>query len=158
MMTRLQEPLREAAAIFLASVVLGFGYTALSEQGFFARKATQSAAATNEQYAPSFISYEEALQYYTGGNAVFVDARHEFDYKLGHIKGSINIPLKELDEKMSLLASQPKDAILITYCDGAECNSSLELGTKLAAAGYSNVKIFFGGWNEWQSHHQVIEQ
>ena len=89
---------------------------------------------------------------------MFVDARHEFDYRLGHIKGAMNIPLKNFDDRRNTPANFKKYSVLIVYCDGVECNSSVELGTRLAAAGFPKVKIFFGGWKEWQSHNQPTEQ
>lgn len=147
--------LREAAIILVASALLGLAYTFVMKRGFFAPPPpiAQQSAST----APTFISYEEAKSFFTAGNALFVDARHDFDYTHGHIAGAINVPLKEFDLATSPLATVPKDRLIITYCDGAECNSSIELAQKLATAGFSNVKIFFGGWNEWQQHHLATE-
>ena len=95
---------------------------------------------------------------YQTGSALFVDARHDFDYKLGHIKGALNVPLKEYDGTKSLLASVPKDRLIIAYCDGAECNSSIELSAKLMNDGFKNVRIFFGGWHDWLSARLPTEK
>lgn len=142
----------------LTATVLGFVYTASTESGLFGpspeltRKAT--AAGAN---APAMISPDEADSLFESGQALFIDARHEFDYKAGHIRGAINIPLKEFDTYPGKLASVQKSKTIVPYCDGAECNSSIELASKLYAAGFTNVKIFFGGWREWQARHLPVE-
>lgn len=148
---------REASLIVFAAVVLGFAYGFVLKKGLFApTKPTNNVSAAAA--SPTFIDYEEALRYFREGSALFVDARHEYDYNLGHIHGAVNVPLKDVDLTTSPLAHIPKDRLIVTYCDGAECNSSIELAQKLAAAGFINVKIFFGGWNEWQQHHLPTEK
>lgn len=104
------------------------------------------------------ISRDEAGSLFESGSAVFVDARHDFDFNLGHIKGAINVPLKDYDVKKSALDGIPKDRTMIAYCDGAECNSSIELSVKLMKDGYKNVRIFFGGWREWVDANLPIEK
>ncbi len=146
---------REAGLLLLASALLGFAYTFVMKKGFFS--AAQQPPAPRAAVAPEFISFEEAVQLYNAGTALFVDARHEYDYQLGHIKGAINVPLKDFSLEKSPLASIPKEQLIVTYCDGAECNSSIELAQKLSAAGFTNVKMFFGGWNEWKERHRPVE-
>ncbi len=104
------------------------------------------------------ISRDEAWALFQTGMAVFVDARHEFDFKLGHIKGAINIPLKEYDERKSALSGVSVDRDIVVYCDGAECNSSIELSVKLMKDGHRNVRIFFGGWSEWSAANLPTEK
>jgi rhodanese-related sulfurtransferase len=147
---------REATLILIASVLLGFAYTFVLKKGLFA-PSPPAAVGMQVQVAPQFISYEEAKTLFDAGSALFVDARHEFDYNFGHVKGAINVPLKDFELAKSPLANLPKDKLIVTYCDGADCNSSIELAKKLSEAGFSNVKMFFGGWNEWQSHHMQTE-
>lgn len=157
-MTRFRQSIREALVISLIGTALGFLYTGLTEKGLFASHTPkQSQTEPVMEYPPEFISYEEALAFYTSGEALFVDSRYEYDFQLGHIKGSVNLPLKEYDEKLDVLRNIPKDRTLVTYCDGEECNSSIELAKKLTGMGFTKVKIFFGGWREWQSHDLPTE-
>lgn len=144
--------------ILLAATVLGFIYTAATEKGIFAKSSdTIGSTASAGPHAPIMVSTEEAQKFFEESNALFIDARHEFDFKLGHIKGAINIPLKDFDVRKETLASVPKDKPVIAYCDGAECNSSIELASKLHVLGFTTVKIFFGGWREWEAHHLPTE-
>ncbi len=147
-MTRLRVALRESAWIVGWALILGFTSSAISEKGFFA---PVPEASSERKAAPQFISLEEARALYENQSAIFVDGRHAYDFGLGHIKGAINIPLAEFSVAPSLLGNLSKETTLVTYCDGAECNSSIELAMKLDSLGYSNVRIFFGGWKEWQS-------
>ena len=149
----------EATVLFIVACILGLGYSAIRGKGVFGiAPTTQAVLSGAAEPAPTFITYEEAVKFYTSGKAVFVDARNEYDYNLGHIKGAINIPLKEFDNRRSILDTYRKDSLLIAYCDGVECGSSIDLGRRLAGAGFIDVKIFFGGWNEWKTHDQPIGQ
>lgn len=158
-MSLFRQGVQEAGLILLAACVLGFSYTATSKKGIFA-EAREKSAAQHSSAANSLpmIGLDEARSLFENGQALFIDARHEFDYKLGHIKGAINIPLNEYDAKKSILAEYAKEKIIIAYCDGAECNSSIELAARLFADGFTSVKIFFGGWREWSGGQLPVEQ
>jgi len=162
----LRQPLQECCFIVLVAILLGFSYTALHRRGIFAesqpglvlpatppkniRVPHERNGSQNDQ-ASTFITYDQALQFFHAGTALFIDSRHEYDYALGHIKGAINIPLNQFDAHAELIKGLPKDKLLITYCDGVECNSSVALAQKLITTGFFNVKVFFGGWNEWEA-------
>jgi rhodanese-related sulfurtransferase len=147
----------EATMIVVAAMMLGFAYTGVMRKGLFRASSPSSPAAEPEAIASTFLAYEEAQGLYIRQRALFVDARHASDFNGGHIKGAVNIPLSELQENHGILESLPKDRLLVVYCDGESCNSSVELAKLLYGAGFSNVKIFFGGWNEWFAHKQPRE-
>jgi rhodanese-related sulfurtransferase len=151
----MRQTLLEALLLIVAAIILGFAYTFVTHQGFFARAQSVQSAVT-----PSLemISLATAQQVYDSKNALFIDSRHEIDYKEGHIGGAVNVVLKAFDTYHELLAKIPKDKLLIVYCNGAECNSSLELAVKLMESGFTNVKVFFGGWQEWKSAKLPIEK
>jgi 3-mercaptopyruvate sulfurtransferase SseA len=50
-----------------------------------------------------------------------------------------------------------KDEEIITYCDGSECETSLLLARELMDLGYTDVKVFFGGWQEWEKAGLSVE-
>lgn len=155
--SKLSLAVREAMIIVLASAALGFSYSFVIKKGLFLPP-TPLIATAQTVVPPEFISYEEAIKLFNEGTALFADARNEYDYKLGHIPGAVNVPLKEFALQTSTLATIPKDKLIITYCDGEDCNSSIELAQKLSEAGFTNVRMFFGGWNEWQQHNLRTEQ
>lgn len=59
------------------------------------------------------ISLEDAKTAYDAGEAVFVDTRSEMSYKTEHVKGAINIPASDFENRYK---SIPKDKKIITYC------------------------------------------
>lgn len=59
------------------------------------------------------VSGAEARQLVQTG-ARLVDVRTPGEFAAGHIPGAINIPVQQLDTRMSEL--QPKDAAVVVYC------------------------------------------
>ena len=59
------------------------------------------------------IERDAAIKMVNEGKAVFVDVRPKDQYDIGHIKGSINIPLSDL---MARIKDLPAHKYLITYC------------------------------------------
>jgi rhodanese-related sulfurtransferase len=157
-MIRLKHALREAGILILVATALGFIYTAATEKGLFAHPAPSKTTPQGDAGTPTMISRDEAWALFQTGSAVFVDARPDFDFKLGHIKGAINVPLKEYDARKSALSGVSIDRVILAYCDGAECNSSIELSVKLMKDGHRNVRIFFGGWSEWAAANLPSEK
>ena len=151
----MRSTIKEIGALLLAATILGFSYTFVVKRGFFV-PSNPNTPLKNENV--QMLSLSEAKNIFDAKSGLFIDARHSFEYRLGHIIGSINIPLNEFESQKILLSQTPKDHLLVVYCDGAECNSSLELALKLTGIGFSNIKVFFGGWQEWTSQHYPTER
>ncbi len=146
----------EAGFILLFASFLGFLYSGFSAKGLFLPSRPDKS--TSETVPGKFLSFDEALALHENRKVLFVDARHHYDFSLGHIEGALNIPLRDFDSGVTQLSGFAKSTMIVTYCDGSECNSSVGLAAKLDSAGYTKVHIFFGGWNEWLSHHQPVKQ
>jgi rhodanese-related sulfurtransferase len=140
--------IREVLLIVGLAILLGFVFTFITKQGFFSSKSSSNSSVKNSL---EIIPLQKAKELFESKEALFIDSRHEFEYKLGHIEGAINIALNELESKSTRLDSIPKNKLIIIYCDGADCNSSVELGVKCLESGFTNIKIFFGGWQEWKN-------
>lgn len=156
-MTTFRQAVREGLWIVLAACILGFVYSYSTGKGLFG-PASETRMQVIAATAPSMIHLEEARRLYDLNQALFVDSRHAFDFEKGHIRGAVNVPLASFEEKRELVRALPKDKVLITYCDGADCNSSIELAVKLQEAGFSGVKVFFGGWYEWLAQSLPVEE
>lgn len=77
---------------------------------------------------------------------IILDVRTEEEFKLGHIKGAINIPNEEIGhEEIEELPNKEK-AILV-YCRSG--HRSLQASSKLAVLGYKNI-YEFGGIITWK--------
>lgn len=81
------------------------------------------------------ISLKEILQ----AGATLVDVRTKEEYQAGHLPGSLNIPLQQLESR---LASIPKNKAVVTCCaSGMRSGSAKAL---LQARGYEAHNG--GGW------------
>jgi len=158
--------LLKAVGIVVFGSFVGIIYNSFSPQGTtlkgnWSKKVTQDSLVVPPSYQeddPPAISLDDAMMKFQSERTIFVDARYPEDYKSGHIKGAINFPWEEFEEYSSqVLPKLSFEKEIITYCDGSECETSLLLAIELRDRGYKNVKIFFGGWSEWQKAGLLIE-
>ena len=106
----------------------------------------------------SFIMLPEAEGLFSMNEARFIDSRNVESFKAGHIAGAVNIPYEEA--KGTFLMDEfliPKEMTLVVYCDGDECQSSVGLSRLLHDKGFTDIRVFFGGWKEWQMESLPIE-
>lgn len=80
------------------------------------------------------------------GAYVVIDARTPEAFAAGHLPGAINLPHRTITAETALF---PKDAVLVTYCDGIGCNASTKAAVKLSRLGY-RVKEMIGGIDWWR--------
>jgi rhodanese-related sulfurtransferase len=74
---------------------------------------------------------------------LLVDVRTPEEYASGHIAGSVNIPLQELQSRMSEI---PSNQAVVLYCRSG--NRSGQAATLLRDAGYTQI-YDLGGIIEW---------
>ena len=74
-------------------------------------------------------------EYKNAAGAVLLDVRTPQEYREGHIPGSQNVPLQQLDKVEEV--TENKDIVLYVYChSGARSRQAVSL---LQAMGYTNV-------------------
>lgn len=99
-------------------------------------------------------SVDEIKTIWDSGKAIFIDTRPYEEYVKSHITGAFPLPYDQLDEYYSKLIRLLDPGFqIITYCDGAECLSSLHVADFLNQQGFPKVYIFFGGWELWTIKH-----
>ncbi len=82
--------------------------------------------------------------------ATFIDARTRGDYSAGHIRGAINIPPAASAEARRLaLTRLSHTRETIVYCKGVGCDFAGDLAVHLELDGFTNVRVFSGGWEAW---------
>ena len=82
-------------------------------------------------------------------NAVIVDSRpKKRKYDKGHVPTAISIGDRKFDANVDLLPADKK-AELIFYCGGLKCKLSPNSAAKAKKLGYTNVKVFQGGYPAW---------
>jgi rhodanese-related sulfurtransferase len=105
------------------------------------------------------VSLKLAKEAFVNGEALFLDARDPDFYELAHIPGAVNLPVGDFD----LIFPRMKERLLeaprvITYCDGVNCDMSVELTERLIFEGLNQVEIFTGGLHEWEAAGQPVEE
>lgn len=88
------------------------------------------------------ITIKEMLEILkTNGNAVLLDVRSSQEYIEGHIRGSINIPVYDIEKQAKNKLN--KDSIIIVYCSaGIRSKRAIQILEKL---GYENLYNVEGG-------------
>jgi rhodanese-related sulfurtransferase len=97
----------------------------------------------------TFISLVQAEDLFSTG-ALFLDSREREKFQQGRIFGALSIPFEgEHDPAVLDILDVARERTLVIYCDGSECRSSVNLAAALHDRGYADIRIFFGGWEEW---------
>lgn len=79
-------------------------------------------------------------------DAVVLDVRNEGEWRSGHVPGSLNLPLGSLDQRLGEI---PRDRPVIVHCQtGARAAMGASL---LRARGFTDVRLFPGGFAEWRT-------
>lgn len=124
-----------------------------------ARLPSDFSQAEKESAGPvAAVSLEQVRGLVAEGTAVYIDARSASEFKKGHVRGAVSMPLGDLDQALSRnleLFTQNKPIVI--YCGGEECDLSHLLARKLAAIGMDQVSVFTAGWNGWKSAGLPVE-
>lgn len=117
--------------------------------------ADQSASAsafTPEPGVVREINYDMFVRLLEGTKNYLIDARGSDKFSQGHINGAANFYGGDVQSRIpDILASVPRDRVILIYCDGGECELSHHVADVLKQFGYGPVFIFTGGWAEWTS-------
>ncbi|MDR3532288.1 MAG: rhodanese-like domain-containing protein [Rhodopila sp.] len=81
------------------------------------------------------------------GSVTLIDVRPEDEYGLGHLPGALNIPLRQLERRLSEI---PRDREIVAYCRGPYCVLSFEAVAALRTLGF-NVRRLEEGFPEWKA-------
>jgi rhodanese-related sulfurtransferase len=104
------------------------------------------------------ISTEQLQERLKQGNSLhFWNVLTDGYFKGEMIPGSRRVPLNTVGREVSD-AKSPKDEEIIVYCGGPTCPQSLQAAQKLTDLGYTNVRAYEGGLEEWKNAGNKIER
>lgn len=92
------------------------------------------------------VSHEDLAGRMRDGLVTVLDVRPEDEFALGHLRGAINIPLADLERRLSRL---PRDKEIVAYCRGAYCVLAFEAVALLRARGFKAWRLK-DGFPEWR--------
>lgn len=146
----LKKLLLQIALILFLSLIIGLGINFPLIKKYFLGDFRLGFISLEKYSSIMFITLGEAEGLFSEGEALFIDSRPKETFQAGHILGAVNIPFEEYKKEKALdLIFLPPEGTVVIYCEGSECNSSLELAKFLHKKGLIDIKIFFGGWVEW---------
>jgi rhodanese-related sulfurtransferase/predicted transcriptional regulator len=99
------------------------------------------------------VAAPELLVRLRQGDAVILDVRPEDEYGLGHLPGALNIPLRQLQHRLSEL---PRKREIVAYCRGPYCVLSFEAVAELRTRGFK-VRRLEAGFPEWKAAGLPVE-
>jgi rhodanese-related sulfurtransferase len=147
----LKKLLLQIVLIVFLSIIIGLGINFSLIEKYFMRDFRFGFISLEKYTSVTFITLEEAEWLFSEEEALFIDSRPKAAFQAGHIMGAVNIPYEEYKREEALdLIFLPPEGTVVIYCDGSECNSSVELAKVLHQKGLLDIRIFFGGWVEWK--------
>lgn len=102
------------------------------------------------------ITRTELQDLITGGDVVVVETLGPQYYEDGHLPGAINIPHTEVAELAPRLLPR-KDATIVTYCSNTACRNSEIARAQLTALGYTDVRKYAEGKDDWRAAGLPLE-
>ena len=96
----------------------------------------------------ALITRDELVAAIERHEVIVVDALEGSYYAQQHIPGALNLVEADVDNRASALLPD-KDAAIVTYCSNAACQNSQAVATRLTNLGYTNVRKYRDGIQDW---------
>jgi rhodanese-related sulfurtransferase len=96
----------------------------------------------------ALISRDELKAGIDAGSLTVVDALGGDYYAKQHLPGAIALVAAEVDAQAAALLPD-RDAAIVTYCTGPSCPNSGQVADRLTALGYTNVRKYREGIEDW---------
>ncbi|KAF1036358.1 MAG: Sulfurtransferase [Burkholderia lata] len=99
------------------------------------------------------VSRDELTARLADGLVTLLDVRPHDEFTEGHLPGALNIPLSELDARVSEL---PAGTEIVAYCRGPYCVFAVEAVAALRARGFQAARLE-DGFPEWKAAGLAVE-
>jgi rhodanese-related sulfurtransferase len=107
---------------------------------------------------PTVTAEEVRRKLERGDEFVLVDALAPMVYAHSHLPGAINLPSSNVDpDRVARRITDPSTEIVV-YCSSVDCDDSHVTAGKLMQLGYTNVKHYAGGKDEWRELGLPLER
>jgi rhodanese-related sulfurtransferase len=107
---------------------------------------------------PGITSDELLRKLEDGEPLVLVDALAPMVYAHSHLPGAINVPPTAFDSYMVARRIPDRSMEIVVYCASPNCEDSLATGVQLQELGYTKVRHYPGGKNEWRDAGLPLER
>jgi rhodanese-related sulfurtransferase len=93
-----------------------------------------------------------------GDTLVLVDALAPMVYAHSHLPGAINLPPQDIDPQTISRRLPVREVEIVVYCMNATCDSSTRTAERLEELGYTNVRRYSAGKDEWRDRGLPLER
>jgi rhodanese-related sulfurtransferase len=93
-----------------------------------------------------------------GDTFVLIDALAPMVYAHSHLPGAINLPSSNVDPDRVARRIPDRSTEIVVYCSSEECDDSHVTAAKLVQLGYTDVKHYAGGKDEWRELGLPLER
>jgi rhodanese-related sulfurtransferase len=107
---------------------------------------------------PTITAEELRRRIESGDSFVLVDALAPMVYAHSHLPGAINLPPADIDPARLARRIPDLETEIVVYCSSPDCDDSIVTARRLQAFGYSNVRHYAGGKNEWRDAGLPLER
>ncbi len=151
--------------IVLTSVLLAFAYnysdisskglSYLTSKGPAVSDSLLEAGIANnvskaEKLEGGTITYEQIKARINNPEFIIIDARSPEDYAKGRIGDAKNIfPYGDEAQYFEQIYTLERGKKYLIYCTGGDCDLSHHLAEDMQTAGFENIFIYVGGWEDW---------
>ena len=89
-------------------------------------------------------------------SVTLLDANGTDTYKEGHIPGAINFETSK--EKLAKVLPKDKNALIVAYCGGPQCQAYQAAAKAAEKLGYKNIKHLTAGISGWHDAGEKMEK
>lgn len=101
------------------------------------------------------LTAAEAVMLMNREKAVVVDVCESSEYATGHVVGSKNIPLSDLESKLTSAVKNKGLPVILVCASGMRSNRAVAVARKL---GYEKAKSLSGGMRAWREANLPVEK
>lgn len=101
------------------------------------------------------LTAEGAVQLINREKAVVIDVCEPNEFAAGHVGGAKNIPLSQLEQKLSGAVKNKALPVILVCQSGARSKSAVNIAKKL---GYEQAQSLAGGLSAWKSANLPVEK
>lgn len=95
------------------------------------------------------INRDELKAAIDAGEVIVIETLRAEHFAQGHLPGAIHIHFEAVKDQAAELLPD-RDAPIVTYCSNTACRNSEAAANQLTAMGYTNVRKYAEGKQDWQ--------
>jgi rhodanese-related sulfurtransferase len=146
--------------LLIGAVILGgLAYDVLSGESVFLNRHAFVSVASKRNIVPhDKVDLKQLMDLMASSSAnelYVIDSRYADDIRLGSIPGAIHLPIDApIEAERAVLERLRKTDNIIVFCQSSSCPFAEIVASRLTSCGYVHVRIYPGGFTEWQSRNR----